>query len=220
MINMKFYAINGSPRKNNNTAQLLDKSLEGIKSIIPDAEVERIDLYDLNYKGCISCFTCKRIGGKNYGKCALYDDLTPVLEELAQCDGVILGSPVYFGDVSGMIRCFIERFAFPFLTYSMDDNIAPKRMPTACIYTMNVPEELFPHLGYTTTFAAFEGALEGMFTKPITMYSHDTYQFSDYSKFKSDMFDEAKKRQVRETQFPKDLKEAFKIGCEIADMAK
>ena len=51
---MKFYAINGSPRKNKNTAQLLDKSLEGIKSVIPEAEVERINLYDLDFKGCKS----------------------------------------------------------------------------------------------------------------------------------------------------------------------
>ena len=52
---MKFFAINGSPRKTFNTAQLLDKSLEGIKSILPEAEVERIDLYDIPFNGCKSC---------------------------------------------------------------------------------------------------------------------------------------------------------------------
>ena len=39
---MKFFAVNGSPRKNCNTAQLLDKSLEGVKSVFSDAETERI----------------------------------------------------------------------------------------------------------------------------------------------------------------------------------
>lgn len=217
---MKFYAINGSPRKNRNTAQLLDKSLEGIKDIIPDAEVERVNLYDLDFKGCRSCFSCKRIGGKNYGKCALNDDLTPVLDELAQCDGVILGSPIYFGDVTGELRSFLERFAFPYLVYSMDENIAPKRMPTACIYTMNCPEEIFKMMNYQHTLGTLEGALEGMFTKPIKLYSFDTYQFNDYSKFKSDMFDADKKLEIHETQFPKDLQDAFNLGCEIAEKSK
>ena len=59
---MKFYIVNGSPRKNYNTGQLLDKTVEGIKdtlkSQVPDEEIEieRIDLYSLNYTGCKSCF--------------------------------------------------------------------------------------------------------------------------------------------------------------------
>ena len=68
---------------------MLDKSLEGIKSVIPDAEVERINLYDLDFKGCKSCFSCKRIGGKNYGKCAINDDLAEVLEKLSLCDSLL-----------------------------------------------------------------------------------------------------------------------------------
>ncbi|XWX63056.1 flavodoxin family protein [Desulfitobacterium sp. AusDCA] len=51
---MKVIAINGSPRKNKNTATLLNKALEG-------AETELIHLYDLNYKGCVSCFACTYI---------------------------------------------------------------------------------------------------------------------------------------------------------------
>ena len=172
----------------------------------------------MDFKGCKSCFSCKRIGGKNYGKCAINDDLAEVLEKLSLCDGVILGSPIYFGDVTGELRSFIERFAFPYLTYSSDDNIAPKRMPTACIYTMNCPEEIFDMMNYQITLNTLEGALEAVFKKPITMCSFDTYQFNDYSKFKSDMFDEAKKLEVRETQFPKDLKEAYELGQKLSKL--
>lgn len=65
----KIYAINGSPRKNNNTAILLDKALEGAKALNSDEVLtKRIDLYNLNFTGCRSCFECKRIGGKSYGK--------------------------------------------------------------------------------------------------------------------------------------------------------
>ena len=69
---MKIYAINGSPRKNKNTATLLQKALDGVKESAKDKEIETeiINLYDLNYTGCKSCFACKRLGGKSYGKCA------------------------------------------------------------------------------------------------------------------------------------------------------
>ena len=68
---MKYYAINGSPRKKNNTATVLAKALEGVVAAQPDAQTEMLHLYDYTYKGCISCFECKRIGGKSYGKCAV-----------------------------------------------------------------------------------------------------------------------------------------------------
>ncbi|SPF52384.1 hypothetical protein SBF1_5670010 [Candidatus Desulfosporosinus infrequens] len=54
---MKIIAINGSPRKKWNTDILLNKALEGAAS--QGAETELIHLYDLNYKGCISCFACE-----------------------------------------------------------------------------------------------------------------------------------------------------------------
>ena len=73
---MKVIAINGSPRKNWNTATMLEKALEGTAS--EGAETELIHLYDLNFKGCTSCFACKLKDGKSYGKCAMKDELTHV----------------------------------------------------------------------------------------------------------------------------------------------
>ena len=64
---MNVIAFNGSPRKKWNTATLLKKALEGAAS--QGAETELIHLYDLAFKGCISCFACKTKGGKNYGRC-------------------------------------------------------------------------------------------------------------------------------------------------------
>ena len=78
----KVYAINGSPRRNKNTATLLDKVLEGAKEAAPEAVTERIDLYGLKYTGCVSCFACKRKDGPSYGRCALRDGLHDVLEKL------------------------------------------------------------------------------------------------------------------------------------------
>lgn len=89
---MKVIAFNGSPRRSWNTAILLKKALEGAAS--QGAATELINLYDLNFKGCISCFECKRKNGPNYGRCAVNDDLLPVLQKAATADGLILGSPI------------------------------------------------------------------------------------------------------------------------------
>ena len=214
---MKFYAINGSNRNDGNTAQLLKRALDGVKEVIPEAKVKFINLYDIPFNGCKSCFACKRINGSHYGKCVYNDDFKPILEEIVQADGIILGSPIYFGEVTGNMRCFLERFCFPFAVYDMEtDSLAPKRMPLGFIYTMNVTKEGAEKMGYDYFLSLNTRFLEMLFKKPYNLLSYDTYQFSDYSKYKSDIFDEKHKAEVRKTQFPKDLESAFEIGSKVA----
>ena len=98
---MKIIAINGSPRKKWNTAKLLKKALEGAS--LQGAKTELINLYDLNYKGCISCFACKEKGGKGYGRCVVRDDLKPIFKKIETIDALIFGSPIYLGNITG--RC-------------------------------------------------------------------------------------------------------------------
>ena len=112
---MKVLAINGSPRKKWNTAMLLNNVLEGAAS--QGAETELAHLYDLDYKGCISCFSCKLKDGKSYGRCAVKDDLTPVLDKIESVDAIVLGSPIYFWEVTGAMRSFLERLLFPNVVY-------------------------------------------------------------------------------------------------------
>ena len=114
---MTMLAINGSPRKKWNTAKILQSVLDGAAKA--GAETKLVHLYDYDYKGCISCFECKRIGGKNYGRCAVKDALAPVLERAATADALILGTPIYFGAETGEMRSFFERLCFPFLTYKI-----------------------------------------------------------------------------------------------------
>ena len=93
---MTIIGINGSPRKKWNTATLLTKALEGAAS--QGADTELVHLYDLDYKGCISCFACKIIDGPHNGRCAVKDDLSPILKKIEdEADAIILGSPIYFG---------------------------------------------------------------------------------------------------------------------------
>jgi multimeric flavodoxin WrbA len=148
---MKVMAFNGSPRKKWNTATLLEKALEGAAS--QGAETELIHLYDLDFKGCISCFACKTIGGKSYGRCAVEDDLTPVFSMIEEADAIILGSPIYFGTVSGEMKSFMERLLFPNLTYTdPPESLFPHRIKTGFIYTMNVTEDQMKEWGYLQLF--------------------------------------------------------------------
>ena len=90
---MKALFINGSPRKNKNTAQMLEAAMKGAQEA--GAEVEMIHLYGLNYKGCMSCFLCKRKGNTANGLCGFKDELQPVLEKVINADVLVIGSPVY-----------------------------------------------------------------------------------------------------------------------------
>jgi multimeric flavodoxin WrbA len=76
---MKLVALNGSPRKGWNTEQLLQKAMDGAK--LMGAETELIQLYDQEFKGCISCFACKVKGSRTNGLCAYRDALRPILEK-------------------------------------------------------------------------------------------------------------------------------------------
>lgn len=216
---MKFYAINGSPRKTKNTATILQYALDGAKSVstAPPIETEMVHLHSLNFSSFVSCFECKKLGGKSYARCALQDELSPLLAKLLQADGIILGSPIYFGGITGKMVCFLERLFFPVFTYDVDyATIAPKRMPTSCIYTMNVSTRDMHDFGYPERLAMTESYLERVFTKPRVLYVNNTYQFSDYSKYMVKCFSEPEKRAHREIQFPLDCQSAFEMGKSMA----
>ncbi|MEQ8167554.1 MAG: flavodoxin family protein [Candidatus Eremiobacterota bacterium] len=208
---MKIIAINGSPRKNWNTATLLARALEGASS--KGAETELVHLYDLNFKGCISCFACKLTGGEIYGKCAVKDDLTTLLEYIAASDGIILGSPIYLGNITGEMRSFLERLIFQYLIYDAAySSIAPKKMKTGFIYTMNVDIERMKQFNYEQNLIAMENAMYRTFGHNEVMYSNDTYQFDDYSKYETGAFNAEHKAEVRKVQFPLDCQKAFDMG--------
>ena len=156
---MYIIAINGSPRKNGNTAALLNKALEGASS--QGATTEMINLYDLNFKGCVSCFACKLKDGKSYGKCAYKDELTPVLNKIENADAVIIGSPIYFSEVTGEVRSFIERLIFQYLVYDENySSLNDKRKPIGLIYTMNAPESMITEIGYDRVISRYESYFE------------------------------------------------------------
>ena len=215
---MKVIAFNGSPRKKWNTATLLEKALNGAAS--QGADTELIHLYDLHFKGCKSCFACKTKGGKSYGKCAIQDDLEPILKKVEEADAIILGSPIYFGTVSGEMKSFMERLMFPYRPYAdpqdPQQSLFPKKIKTGFIYTMNVTEEQMKELEFDQPPRYNERILRVIFGTSESLFSFDTYQFDDYSKVVADRFDPEKKAKRRKEVFPNDCKKAFEMGARFA----
>ncbi len=216
---MQAIAINGSPRKKWNTATLLQKALDGAASA--GARTELVHLYDHQYTGCISCFACKKIGGKSYGHCAVRDGLAPILKRVATADVLILGSPLYFYTESGQMRSFLERLLFPYLTYTPGfRSIFPGKLATGLIYTMNVPEPHLADYGQDRSTAATQGVMTRIFGNCAMLLSTDTLQFKDYSKYVSTCWDPAAKAKRRKEVFPQDCRKAFEMGAGLAARAK
>ena len=113
----KIVAINCSPCAAWNTATLVREAAKGAES--EGAEVTLVVLYKLEkFTGCISCFGCKL--PDNLGRCVYWDGLASVLEEIWNADGLILGTPNYWGDVTAGFRALYERLIFQVLTYKTE----------------------------------------------------------------------------------------------------
>jgi len=216
---MNVIAVNGSPRKNWNTATLLQKALDGAAS--QGAETEIFHLYELNYKGCISCFACKTRNGQSYGICAVKDDLTPLLKKVAEADAVIMGSPIYFGTVTGEMKSFMERLMFPYTAYTdPPGTLAPRKIGTGVVYTMNMTEEGAKANDYDRYVDENRVKLERFLGPSEALCSYDTYQFEDYSKYVAPRFDPVKKAKRRAEIFPKDCEKAFEMGARLVQNAR
>ena len=212
---MKIIAFNGSPRKVWNTGTLLKKALEGASS--QGAKIDLIHLYDLNYKGCISCFACKEKKGKSYGRCVVRDDLKPIFKKIESSDALVFGSPIYLGNITGEMQSFLERLVFPYLTYTdPPESLFPKKIPVGFIYTMGLTEELMNEFGYNQRFAGIERFLARIFGSAEMLLSFDTYQFEDYSKVVATRFNPEAKLKRRQEVFPKDCQKAFEMGVRLA----
>jgi multimeric flavodoxin WrbA len=208
----KIIIIDGGPRKIFNTAAMLQKFAEGASSVSSDVEVKTVRLYDLDYKGCMSCMACK-IKGRASNICKFKDALTPVLEEIAQADGLVLGSPIYFGDVTGQMRTFLERLAFPWLSYNDYSMTAPKRMPVVLVETMNGLPERNNSQGY----GSMEHCIKTALGEPERLYAYNTYQVKNYDNFELAGFSEEAKRMYRTEHWEQDLQAAYNAGKCMAE---
>jgi len=105
---MKVVALNGSARKDGNTAILINHVLDELKK--ENIQTELIQLAGKEITGCRACYQCFKNMDR---RCAVKNDsLNDLLEKMETADGVLLGSPTYFSDVSAVMRAVIERAGF------------------------------------------------------------------------------------------------------------
>ena len=102
---MKVVAFNGSPRKDGNTFLMLQQVLKELEA--EGIETELVQLDGQRVRGCTACFQCFE---KKDQRCAVKDDMiNECIEKMIAADGIILGSPTYFADVSTEVKALIDR---------------------------------------------------------------------------------------------------------------
>ncbi|MDY7033201.1 MAG: flavodoxin family protein [Thermodesulfobacteriota bacterium] len=102
---MKVVAFNGSARKDGNTAILINHVLSELKK--EEIETELVQLAGKKIRGCIACFKCATNKDQ---RCSVKEDIVnECIEKMLQADGIILGSPTYFADISGEMKALIDR---------------------------------------------------------------------------------------------------------------
>ena len=102
---MKILLINGSPRKNGNTARALAE-MEAVL-VKEGLECETVQVGNLEIRGCIGCKSCR----KN-GKCVFDDAVNEVAKKFEAADGIVIGSPVYYASANGTLIAFLDRLFY------------------------------------------------------------------------------------------------------------
>ena len=211
---MKIIAINASPRKNQNTAQLVRAAADGAAE--NGAETEVIDLYGIGkYSGCISCFGCKT--EKHCGECVCGDDLKPVLEKIRNADGLILGTPNYLGEATAGFRALYERLIFQYITYNTEHYSANNRqIPVLFIMTSNAGDAAYEQGGfYSELVRNYQSTLTRFIGKTEVLVAGDTLQVNDYSRYDWTMFDPESKKNRHEAVFPEKIGQAKTLGAKM-----
>ena len=123
---MKVIAFNGSPREEGNTYQAIQIVFDELKE--EGIETELIQLGGKNIRGCAACYKCFENKDK---KCAVRnDDLNDYIDKMLEADGIIIGSPVYFSNVSSEVKALIDRSG---LVSKANDDMFKRKVGAAVI---------------------------------------------------------------------------------------
>ena len=99
---MNVLGISGSPNENGNTAYSVRYALDVLEK--DGIDVRYISLAGKEIHPCIGCWKCIKTG-----ECIFHDYMSEILDVMRWCDGLILGSPVYFGLISGQVKVMMDR---------------------------------------------------------------------------------------------------------------
>ena len=108
----KFVILNASPRCNSNISQMLNTMREELLAL--GAEVHYVNVCKLQFHPCIGCMKCR-----NTHECVMpEDDAKVILRLVQQCDGLIVGSPCYWGNMTGQLKMLFDRWVYGLMDHS------------------------------------------------------------------------------------------------------
>jgi multimeric flavodoxin WrbA len=152
---MNVVCVLGSPRLTGNSASIAERFCQTARGL--GATATTYALNKLTYRGCQACQACKTTADR----CVIEDDLTQVLESVRGADVVVLASPVYMGEVTGQMKCFLDRtysFLVPdFITAPVKSRLAPGKK-AVFVLTQGDPDEanfadIFPRYEFALSWA-------------------------------------------------------------------
>jgi multimeric flavodoxin WrbA len=122
---MKVVAFNGSPRKEGNTHHAINIVCEELRKA--GIQTEQVQLGGADIRGCRACYKCFELKNR---RCIQNDDLNGFVEKMIEAEGIIIGSPTYFANVSTEVKALIDRAG---LVARANDNLFKRKVGTAVV---------------------------------------------------------------------------------------
>ncbi|MCB4791599.1 MAG: flavodoxin family protein [Elusimicrobia bacterium] len=119
----KILILSGSPKKNGNTASLIEWFSEGARSKGSKLEVIQTAFLKTRANGCLSCRKCQKL---DKYECAVNDDIKPVLAKMLEADVIVMATPLYFFGASAQIKMVFDRM---FCLYKWDNDAGTMKTP-------------------------------------------------------------------------------------------
>ncbi len=125
--------IIGSPRKGGSTHLLAKEAERGLQD--QGFETDLVFLNELSIRGCQACYFCKK---HDLAECVIADDMQRIHQLMQEADGIVVASPIYFGDVTAQTKLWLDRL-FPFIGMDLSPKFQGSK-PTSFIFTQNQPD--------------------------------------------------------------------------------
>jgi len=148
---MNILAINGSGKPLGNNYNLLNICLESLSK--NDNTTEIIQLSDLQIQSCKSCYSCK----SNSNQCIIEDDMTLISRKVLESDLLIISSPIYMWQISGLTKLFMERL-YPLFHFDRPSDLKGKKLIlffTQATADKKMFEAYFEHVKASMVFLGF-----------------------------------------------------------------
>ena len=200
---MKTVVINAGPKRKGMNAQLARSAADGAESA--GADVEYVDLYRLDFCGCMTCLICKKEG--NACRCYWRDEISPLIEQILDADCLLIAAPIFFTEPTSHYRALIERLIFCIVSYDVG-NAFKGKVNVGLFYTVEYDTDYFEK-SVRPNLKSSEDILK-MLNGRVEIDSFGYIPQSSYSKEDDDSLKDKQK------QFERDLERIFKIAAELS----